>query len=208
MDDNREFFESSLLAGKVKPLLGWERSPSDRASWSSDRRTRTEMRRKIMRIGTREDRAFFFFSVSTPGLDDHQVQKEEPESVGEVPEVCSHIGLECLFVAHRQTHFLSVNCLARAVTIWNRACDEQIGQDDILHSLRELIQAIWPRGKHSIKNAKLDCFKMLILRVNWQLQDQRQDEFLFQLGGLVRNRLPYLPVLLKQKSFLWTLVCV
>ena len=57
---------------------------------------------------------------------------------------------------------------------------------------------------------------MLILQVTCQIQNPRQEDFcvfseatrLFQLGGPVRDRLLYLTVVLKQKSFLWALVCV
>ena len=37
--------------------------------------------------------------VSTPCLDDHQVEEEETESVGELSKVCSQIVLKCLFLA-------------------------------------------------------------------------------------------------------------
>ena len=50
---------------------------------------------------------------------------------------------------------------------------------------------------NTASQCKLGFFKMLILQVTWQIQNQRQEEFcvfseatrLFQLGGLVRNRL-------------------
>ena len=65
--------------------------------------------------------------------------------------------------------------------------------------------AAWETQHH---NANLDGFKLPILRVTWQIQNQRQEMFcvsseatlLFQLGGPVRNRLLHLTVALKQKS--------
>ena len=39
------------------------------------------------------------YKVSSPFLDDHQFKKEELESVGELPEVCSQIVLKCLYLA-------------------------------------------------------------------------------------------------------------
>ena len=66
-----------------------------------------------------------WFTVSTPCLDDHNVKKEELETVGELPDVCSRIVLKCLCLARigGPDILWSVNKLARAVTKWTRACD-------------------------------------------------------------------------------------
>ena len=90
------------------------------------------------------------------------------------------------------------------------------GQVDTSHSPHERIQTTLPREKSQHRSANLDCFKMLTLPVIWRIPNQREEEFfvfseatrLFQLCGLVKNRLLFVRVVLKQKQFLWTLVCL
>ena len=68
------------------------------------------------------------YKVSSPGLDDHQIKKEELESVGELSEVCSQLVLKCLYLARigRPDILWSVNKLARSVTKWTHACDRRL----------------------------------------------------------------------------------
>ena len=68
-----------------------------------------------------------FYSVSTPGLDDHHFKKDELESVGELSKVCCQIVLKSVYLARigRPDILWSVNKLARAVTKWTRACDRR-----------------------------------------------------------------------------------
>ena len=51
-------------------------------------------------------------------FDDHIFKKEQLETVGELPDVCSQIGLKCLRIARigRFGILGSVNKLARAIT--------------------------------------------------------------------------------------------
>ena len=58
------------------------------------------------------------YKVSTPCLDDHHFKKEELETVGELPKVCSQIVLKCLYLARigRLDILWAVNKLARSVT--------------------------------------------------------------------------------------------
>ena len=51
-------------------------------------------------------------------------------SVGELSKVCSHIVLECLFLARigRPDMLWSVNKLARAISKWTRACDRRLAR--------------------------------------------------------------------------------
>ena len=67
------------------------------------------------------------YGVSTLCIDDHQFKQEEPETVGELSEVCCQIARRCLYVARIGTPDIrwSVNKLARAVTKWTRACDRR-----------------------------------------------------------------------------------
>ena len=66
------------------------------------------------------------YTVSTPCLDDHNCKKEEPESAGELSNVCSQIVFKCLYVARigGPDILWSVNKLARA-TKWTTACDKR-----------------------------------------------------------------------------------
>ena len=70
------------------------------------------------------------YKVSSPCLDDHQIKKEEPESVGEWSEVCTQIALKCLHLARigRPDILWSVNELARSITKWTRACDRRLAR--------------------------------------------------------------------------------
>ena len=67
------------------------------------------------------------YKVSSPCLDDHHFKKEELESVGELSKVCSQIVLKCLYLARigRPDVLWSVNKLARSVTKWTGACDNE-----------------------------------------------------------------------------------
>ena len=68
--------------------------------------------------------------VSSPCLDDHQIKHEELENKGELPEVCSHIVLKCLYLARigRPDILWSVNKPARSVTKWTQACDRRLAR--------------------------------------------------------------------------------
>ena len=70
------------------------------------------------------------YRVSTAGLDDHHLKKEELESVGELSKVCCQIDAKCLYLARtgRPDILWSVNKLARAVTKWTRACDRRLAR--------------------------------------------------------------------------------
>ena len=71
------------------------------------------------------------YKVSSPGLDDHQIKKEELESVGELSEVYSQIVWKCLYLARigRPDILWSVNKLARSVTKLTQACDRPLASD-------------------------------------------------------------------------------
>ena len=71
-----------------------------------------------------------FYKVSHPCLVDHRFKQEELESVGEWPEICSQIVLNCLYLARvgRPDILWSVNKLARSVTKWTQACDRRLAR--------------------------------------------------------------------------------
>ena len=68
------------------------------------------------------------YKVPSPCLDDHQIKKEELESVGELSEVWSHIVWKCLYLARigRPDILWSANKPARTVTKWTKACDKRL----------------------------------------------------------------------------------
>ena len=70
------------------------------------------------------------YTVSTLCLDDHNFQKEELETVGELSVVRSQMVLKCLYLARigRPDFLWSVNKLALAVTRWTRACDRRLAR--------------------------------------------------------------------------------
>ena len=61
------------------------------------------------------------YKVSSPCLD-VQIKKEEPESIGELSQVCTQIVLTCLELARigRSDILWSVDNLARSVTEWKQ----------------------------------------------------------------------------------------
>ena len=69
------------------------------------------------------------YKVATPCIDDHQF-KEEMKSVGELSQVCSHIVLNCLYLARigRPDILWSVNKLARSITKWTKSCDKRLNR--------------------------------------------------------------------------------
>ena len=68
--------------------------------------------------------------VSTPCIDDHHFKEEETKSVGELSNVCSQIGLKCLYLARigRPDILWSVNKLARSIKKWTKSCDKRLNR--------------------------------------------------------------------------------
>ena len=58
------------------------------------------------------------YKVSSPCLDDHQIKKEELESVGELSQVCSQIVLKCLCVQSTILPDQSQNGLKFVTDVW------------------------------------------------------------------------------------------
>ena len=70
------------------------------------------------------------YRVSTPCIDDHHFKEEELKSVGELSQVCSHIVLQCMYLARngRPDILWSVNKLAPSITKWTKACDKRMNR--------------------------------------------------------------------------------
>ena len=69
-----------------------------------------------------------FKNVTTPNLDDHQLQPEDFETKGNLAPIASRIVLTALFFAGmiRLDCARTVNTLAREVDKWSVACDERL----------------------------------------------------------------------------------
>ena len=122
-------FESRISASATEKLPGWEKLQAQLIAWSCDmegharkcvERFRELANKKVEQL----------YKVSNPCLGDHQYNREELESVGELSEVCSQIVLKCLYLARigRPDILWSVNKLARSVTKWTQACDRRLAR--------------------------------------------------------------------------------
>ena len=76
------------------------------------------------------------YKISHPCSDDHQLKKEELESVGDVSEVCSQIVLTCLYLARigRLDILWSVNKLAKSVTKMDSSMCSTTSKVDFIYS--------------------------------------------------------------------------
>ena len=141
-------------------------------------------------------------------MDDHQLKKEENESVEELSTVCSHIVLKCLYLARigRPGILWSVNKLARAVTKWTKSCDKRLARliSKFIIQVNTGNVVMW-ETQHN--NADWDCFKTLILQETLKTQNQPQEVScvfsevtrLYPQFGCARNRLQFHIVLQKRK---------
>ena len=125
------------------------------------------------------------YKSSTPCLDDHQFKKQELETVGELPKVCSQIVLKWLSLARigRPDILLSVNELAGAVTKSTRACDRRLAL---------LISYIHNASDHkqychvnTAQHCRLDFSKTLILLGILKTHNRLRDVF-YLFSGVER----------------------
>ena len=124
------------------------------------------------------------YKVSTPVLMTIIFQKKK-EELGTVGEFLRCLLADCstnpFFGVHRQTRQIMVSELFSKIfhdveqSLW-----QEIGQVDILHSLRVWIQTVLSRGKHS---ANLDYFKMLTVWVSWRIQKSTLEGVLCIFGS-------------------------
>ena len=120
-----KMFESRISAGATEKLLVWQKPHAQTVAWSCDMEGHAQ---KCVERYCELANEKVEYKVSSPCLDDHQFEKEELESVGELSEVCSQIVLKCLYLARieRPDILWSVNKLARLVTKWTQACDRSL----------------------------------------------------------------------------------
>ena len=147
--------------------------------------------------------------MSTPCLDDHQWFQGR---TGDSWRITRRMFADCSelleYGAYRQTrYFMVTELFGESYHEVEQSLGKAIGQVGVIHSPRERIWAVLSRGKHSItiqrwivSRCPLGGFQINVRRSSVQFQKPHR---LFQLGGLVRNMLLCLTVVLKQKSFLW-----
>ena len=148
---------------------------------------------------------------------DHQIKKEELENKGELPEVCSHIVLKCLYLARigRPDILWSVNKLALSVTKWTQACDRRLARlTSYIHFTSDYRQYC------HVGNAAQHCRLGLFQDSDFagDLEDSKSTlggvlcilevEQFYRSVGCARSKRQCRTALLCQRSYRWMLVCI
>ena len=162
VDNHRTMFESRISAGATEKLPCSENIRI--SSWSYDMEGHAKKCvERYCELANRTTQQLF--KVSTPCIDDHHFKEEETKSVGELSEVCTHIVLECLYLARigRPDILWSVNKLARSIIKWTKACDKRLSRfiSYIHHNANTNNIVMW-ETLHSF--AGWDCSKTLFLQ--------------------------------------------
>ena len=103
VEEYKNLFESLISAGRIKQVLGCEKSSAEVLAWSCD--MEGHAKKCVARYcGLANCKFEQLCQVSAPTVDDRQFKKEEElETVGELSKVGSHVVLKMLkFTAHRQ----------------------------------------------------------------------------------------------------------
>ena len=213
----KEMFESSISARVTEKLPRWEKPHAKTVAWSYDleghaQKTCVERYCEVANKKTKQ-----LYKVSSPCLDDHQIKKEELESVGEFSKVCTQIVLKCLYLARiggpdilmasRQTcpisHRLDRN-------LW-----QALSKLNIIHSSYRWLPTVLPCGEHS---SALSIGFIPRLSFCWRPWGPKinlgrgscvflEAEHLSPLAGCARSKLQCHTVLQNLKSFRWMLDC-
>ena len=102
------------------------------------------MCRKYLELANTELRSLS--RVSTPCIDDHDIPPEDFETKGELSSQAARIVLKALYLARmsRLDILWTVNCLAREVTKWNKACDKRLHRlISYLHHTKHYVQTCY-----------------------------------------------------------------
>ena len=129
VDEYRQMFESRISAGATEKLPDSEKRRANATAWSYD--TEEHERKCVERhCALANENIEQFYKVSTPCIDDHQLKKEEWDTVEELSEVCSQVALRFLYLARsgRPDILCFVNQLARTVMKWTRARDRRLAR--------------------------------------------------------------------------------
>ena len=144
-------------------------------------------------------------------------QKRRIEKKGELPEVCSHIVLKCLYLARigRPDILWSVNKLAQSVTKLTQACDRRLARLISYINFTSDYRQYCHVGNDA-QHCRLGYFKFQTLQESLKTQNQHQAEFcaflevehLYRSVGCARSKRQCLTALKNQRSYRWMLVCV
>ena len=215
VEQYKEMFESRISDGATEKLPGWVKPFAKITTRSYDMEGHTENTFKdiVKLTNTKTEQ---LYKVSSPCLDDHHLQKEELESVGELSEVCSQNELKCLYRARigRPDILWSTNKLARSVTKWTQVCDRRLAR---------LISYIHHRGNYRLychvgnaaQHCRLGLFKDSDFAGDFEDLQSTSGEFhvylevvhLFLLVGCAISKHQYLKVPQDRKSFHLMLDC-
>ena len=89
IEQYNKMFESRI-SGATEKLSGWDKLSAKTSAWSYD--MEGHARKSAERYcELANNNAEQLYMVSSPCLDDHQIEKEELENKGELSEVCSQI---------------------------------------------------------------------------------------------------------------------
>ena len=125
VDNCRTMFESRISAGATEKIPGSENSHVSTWSYDMEGHAKKCVERYCELANKTTEQ---LYKVATPRIDDHQFKEEELKSMGELPDVCSHIVLECLYLARigGPDILWSVSKFARATKKWTKACDKRL----------------------------------------------------------------------------------
>ena len=128
VNEYRKKFASRISGGPTEKQPCSEKSSANAIAWSYY--MKGHAKKCVERYCEQEKNIEQLCKVSTKCLNDHQVKKEELETVGELSKVCSQIALKSLYLERigRPDILWSVDKLARADTKWTRACDRRLAR--------------------------------------------------------------------------------
>ena len=203
-------FESRISAGAAEKLPCSENLRI--SSWSCDMEGHAKKCvERYCELANRTTQQLYF--VSTPCIDDHHFEEEELKFVGELPQVCSQIVLNCLYLARigRPDILWSVNKLARSITKWTKACDKRLSRliTNIYHTCD---YKQYCHVGNTPKQCRLGLFQDSDLQEILRIHNLHQVEHcaflevirLFQSVGCARKRHQFHTVQQKLKSLPWT----
>ena len=134
-------------------------------------------------------------------MDDHQIKKQELESVGELSKVCADVVLKCFYLARtgRPDILWSVNKFARSVTKWTRARDRRLARlISYIHHTSDYLQYCHVGNTAQHSTVDWGYLKTRTLLEILKIRNQHLEEFCENLGS--RTYVPISSMCKKQTS--------
>ena len=142
-EEYTKMFESHISAGATEKLPGWENSSQRPLPGPTTWKDMLKMCWEILRVSKPKSGQQLYI-VSSPCLDDHQLKREEHESVGELSKVCS---LEMLVVG--------TNWRTRHSVVCDKTCKSSHKMESGLRQTFDNIEFI--RSSHKSLQRILSC---------------------------------------------------